>query len=82
MVVSSEEFERTKHRNLTWFTACDNFGNVIQTECINCELCLAGIENARLYYDKQFKVFILIRRSNQSRHRFRIDINLITGVLF
>ena len=77
-IVSSEKFQRIKSRVLTWFTACDNFDNVILTECANCELCLAGIQNARFYYDEKFEVIMHIPRDRKTRRHFRIDMNMVT----
>jgi hypothetical protein len=77
-IVGPEKFQRIKSKVLTWFTACDNFDNVILTECTNCELCLAGIEDARFYYDEKFEVIMHIPRNRKAERHFRIDMNMVT----
>ena len=77
-LVRPEEFRRMEQKVLVWFTACDNFDNVILTECMNCEICLAGIENTRFYYDEIFQVIMYLPRDRKTQRHFRIDMNMVT----
>ena len=76
-VVNFGEFETKKSHALTWFTAC-NSENMIFEECSNCNLCLAGIQEDRLFYDDDFKIIMEMPKNHQfHRRHFKIQMSLL-----
>ena len=47
-LVNSQEFKESVNTSLVWFTDCDNFSNLNNS---NFQICLAGVGKKRLYYD-------------------------------
>ena len=47
-LVNSQEFNDSVNTLLVWFTDCDNFSNLNNS---NFEICVAGVGTRRLYYD-------------------------------
>ena len=74
--VSSYKFEVIKWNVFTWFTTCNNFDTVMD-ECSNCDLCLAGIMNHRLYYDEEYKIIMHLPKENQIQRVDKIKMKLI-----
>ena len=64
-VVSLDEFQSNHMQYLTWFTACNSV-NTVFDECSHCDLCLAGIQNDRLFYDIDFRIIMQLPRNQQS----------------
>ena len=75
--VSSYKFEEIKWNVLTWFTACNNFDTVMD-QCSNCDLCLAGIMNHRLYYDGEYKIIMHLPKENQLQRHDKIKMKLFS----
>ena len=73
--VSSYKFEEIKWNVLTWFTPCNNFDTVMD-QCSNCDLCLAGIMNHRLYYDGEYKIIMHLPKENQLQRHDKIKMKL------
>ena len=82
--VSHDEFQSNQLKYLTWFTACNSVDTVFE-ECSNCDLCIAGIPNHRIFYDTDFKIAMQMPRnlhsSAQSFARvFKVQMSLLRGV--
>ena len=75
--VTAAEFEESKRDHMTWFTACNNF--IPTTDSQNFEICMAGIENYRLYYDEQNKIFSFLPTSQRRNRHFPMSMNLISN---
>ena len=75
--VTAAEFEASKRDHMTWFTACNNF--IPTTEPQIFEICMAGIENYRLYYDEENKIFSFLPISQRRNRHFPMNMNLISG---
>ena len=75
--VNAAEFEASKRDHMTWFTACNNF--IPTTDSQNFEICMAGIDNYRLYYDEQNKIFSFLPISQRRNRHFPMNMNLISG---
>ena len=75
--VSSNKFEVIKWNVLTWFTACNNFDTDMD-QCSNCDLCLAGIMNHRLYYDGEYKIIMHLPKENQIQRLDKIKMKLFS----
>ena len=75
--VSSYKFEAIKWNVLTWFTACNNFDTVMD-QCSNCDLCLAGIMNYRLYYDEEYGIIMHLPKENQLQRLDKIKMKLFS----
>ena len=75
--VTAAEFEASKRDHMTWFTACNNF--IPTTEPQIFEICMAGIENYRLYYDEENKIFSFLAISQRRNRHFPMNMNLISG---
>ena len=58
--VTSEEFDQTRQTEITWFTACKDFTAIENRENTNSnhfEICIAGLEERRLFYDQSNGAF-------------------------
>ena len=75
--VSSHKFEVIKWNVLTWFTACNNFDTVMD-QCSNCDLCLAGIMNHRLYYDGEYEIIMHLPKENQLQRLDKVKMKLFS----
>ena len=80
-VVSLDEFQSNHMQFLTWFTACNSV-NTVFDECSNCDLCVAGIENHRVFYDTDFKIVMQLPRNQQSpaARLFKLQMSLLRRV--
>ena len=51
--VTSEEFDQSRQTEITWFTACNDFTTIQNNKKSNrFEICMAGLEEKRLFYDQ------------------------------
>ena len=75
--VTAAEFEESKRDHMTWFTACNDF--IPATDSQNFEICMAGIENHRLYYDEENKIFSFLPISQRRSRHFPMSMNLISN---
>ena len=75
--VTAAEFEESKRDHMTWFTACNNF--IPATDSQIFEICMAGFEDYRLYYDEQNKIFSFLPISQRKNRHFPMNMNLISG---
>ena len=67
---SSEQFESSKGHELTWFTACNDFMPSDSKKPVHFDICMAGLEEKRLYYDEVNNVFMFLKpkNTNDKRH--------------
>ena len=69
--------------SLTWFTACNNFNGVEFFESsnfqfFNFEVCLAGLEDMRLFYDERHKIFMVLDSNYKvENHHYPMSMNMI-----
>ena len=75
--VAAAEFEESKRDHMTWFTACNNV--IPPTNSQNFEICMAGIENYRLYYDEENKIFMLLPSTQRQNRHFPLSMTLISN---
>ena len=62
--------------SITWFTACDNFKGV--EDQFNFEVCLAGIEDKRLFYDEHHDIFMVLDTNDKIENRhYPMNMNMI-----
>ena len=59
--VTLEEFEHAKQNEITWFTACNEFTQVFGDSANHFEICMAGVENQRLYYNQIYAFFMFMK---------------------
>ena len=67
---SSEQFESSKGHELTWFTACNDFMPSDSKKSFYFDICMAGLEEKRLYYDNLSNIFMFLKpkNTNDKRH--------------
>ena len=63
--VSSTEFEHFKQNEITWFTACNGFTPIYDDDLNHFEICIAGTENKRLFYDESFEIFMFLNQDTR-----------------
>ena len=63
---SSAEFEHFKQNEITWFTACNGFTPISEDNSNHFEICIAGTEDKRLFYDETFGIFMFLNQ--ETRH--------------
>ena len=62
--------------SITWFTACDNFNGV--EDQFNFEVCLAGIDDKRLFYDEHHDIFMVLDTNDKIENRhYPMNMNMI-----
>ena len=64
--VSSAEFEHFKQNEITWFTGCNGFTPINEDNLHHFEICIAGTEDKRLFYDETFGIFMFLNQ--ETRH--------------
>ena len=75
--VTSMEFSTSRTDHMSWFTACNNF--IPPTNSQNFEICMAGIENYRLYYDEENKIFMLLPPTQRQNRHFSLSMTFISN---
>ena len=63
---SSANFEHLKQNEITWFTACNGFTPIYEDNSNHFEICIAGTEDKRLFYDETFGIFMFLNQ--ETRH--------------
>ena len=63
---SSTQFEHFKQNEITWFTACNGFTPIYEDDSSHFEICIAGTEDKRLFYDETFGIFMFLNQ--ETRH--------------
>ena len=63
---SSAQFEHFKQNEITWFTACNGFTPIYEDNSNHFEICIAGTEDKRLFYDETFGIFMFLNQ--ETRH--------------
>ena len=63
---SSAKFEHFKQNEITWFTGCNGFTPINEDNVNHFEICIAGTEDKRLFYDETFGIFMFL--SQETRH--------------
>ena len=63
--VSSAEFEHFKQNEITWFTACNGFTPIYEDDLNHFEICIAGTEDKRLFFDESFEVFMFLNQDTR-----------------
>ena len=64
--VSSEEFENFKHSEITWFTGCNDFTPIYKDDSNHFEVCIAGINDKRLFFDETFGIFMFLNQDTKN----------------
>ena len=64
--VSSEEFENFKHSEITWFTGCNDFTPIYKDESNYFEVCIAGLNDKRLFFDETFGIFMFLNQDTKN----------------
>ena len=63
--VTSEEFDQSRQNEITWFTACNDFTanpNRKSNSNSHFEICIAGLEERRLFYDQSNGAFSFLNQ--------------------
>ena len=64
--VSLAEFEHFKQNEITWYTECNDFKPINEDNSNHFEICIAGAEDKRLFYDEIFGIFMFLNQ--ETRH--------------
>ena len=78
--VSSAEFEHFKQNEFTWFAACNNFAPIYEDDPNLFEICLAGIDDKRLFFDQTLGVFMFLNPYYQTSHLLIMNMRLVQNV--
>ena len=62
---SSAQFEHFKQNEITWFTACNGFTPIYEDDLNHFEICIAGTENKRLFFDESFEIFMFLNQDTR-----------------
>ena len=62
--ISSAEFEHFIQNEITWFTACNDF-EPINFTLRYFDICIAGTEDKRLFYDEIFGIFMFLNQETR-----------------
>ena len=80
---SSAKFEHFKQNEITWFTACNGFTPIYEDNSNHFEICIAGTEDKRLFYDETFGIFMFLNqetsRTDQTARRL-MNMRLVPNV--
>ena len=78
--VSSAEFEHFKQNEITWFTACNDF-KPINFSLHYVDICIAGTEDRRLFFDETLNIFLFLNQETRSQlpMRMRLSQNVRTN---
>ena len=80
---SSAQFKHFKQNEITWFTACNGFTPIYEDNSNHFEICIAGTEDKRLFYDETFGIFMFLnqetRHTNQTP-RMLMNMRLVPNV--
>ena len=64
--VSSEEFEKFKQSEITWFTGCNDFTPIYKDDSNHFEVCIAGLDDKRLFFDETFGIFMFLNQDTKN----------------
>ena len=85
--VSSAEFEHFQQNEITWFTDCNGFTPIynVNDDIPNphFEICIAGTEDKRLFYDETFHIFMFLNeetRDTDQTPRTLMNMRLVQNV--
>ena len=78
--VSSSDFEHFKQNEITWFAACNNFTPIYEDDPNLFEICLAGINEKRLFFDQTLGVFMFLNPHYQTSHLIIMNMRLVQNV--
>ena len=78
--VSSAEFEHFKQNEITWFTACNGFAPIYEDSSNLFEICIAGIDDKRLFFDKVLGIFMFLNPYYQTSHLLIMNMRLVQNV--
>ena len=85
--VNSAEFEHFQQNEITWFTDCNSFTPIYNINDDNSnphfEICIAGTENKRLFYDETFCIFMFLNqqtRDTDQTPRTLMNMRLVENV--
>ena len=84
--VNSAEFEHFQQNEITWFTDCNGFipiSNINENSNPHFEICIAGTEDKRLFYDETFCMFMFLNqetRDTDQTPRTLMNMRLVQNV--
>ena len=78
--VSSAQFEHYKQNEITWFTACNGFSPIYEDDSNLFEICIAGIDEKRLFFDQIFGIFMFLNPYYQTSHLLIMNMRLFQNV--
>ena len=85
--VSSAEFEHFQQNEITWFTDCNGFTPIFNVIDDNSnphfEICIAGTEDKKLFYDETFRIFMFLNqetRDTDQTPRTLMNMRLVQNV--
>ena len=76
--VTSEEFEQSRQTEISWFTACNDFTAIQNYKKSNhFEICIAGLEEKRLFYDQSNGVFSFLSQKPSKNVLSPVQLRLV-----
>merc|ERR1712051_291263 len=76
--VTSEEFEQSRQTEISWFTACNDFTAIQNYKKSNhFEICIAGLEEKRLFYDQSNDVFSFLSQKPSKNVLSPVQLRLV-----
>ena len=81
--VSSEQFENFKHSEITWFTGCNSFTPIYKDDSNHFEVCIAGLNDKRLFFDETFGIFMFLNqdaKNTKQTTRLPMTMKLVQNV--
>ena len=77
---SSANFEHLKQNEITWFTACNNFAQICEKDPSLFEICIAGIDDKRLFFDEILGIFMFLNPYYQTSYLLIMNMRLVQNV--
>ena len=78
--VSSADFEHFKQNEITWFTACNNYTPIYEDNSTLFEVCIAGLDDKRLFFDEILGIFMFVNPYYQTSHLLLMNMRLVQNV--
>ena len=78
--VSSSEFEHFKQNEITWFTACNDYAPIYKNNSNLFEICIAGLNDKRLFFDEILGIFMFLNPYYQTSHLLPMNMRLIQNL--
>ena len=78
--VRSADFEHFKQNEITWFTACNDYAPIYEDNSTLFEVCIAGLDDKRLFFDQIHGIFMFLNPYYQTPHLLLMNMRLVQNV--